>query len=280
MSDTFLDNQIVTAQDLNNIAIDLGAADYSHFPETPPQSAVAALNEITKDLAGAGILGCKNKCAPSIESNTVTVDTGVIVFSTGAKKRIEVPVTIDVESGKKSCIYALNDTENNTIYINASDAFPEGDCVYIAEISASGVLTDKRQYSVMKVVSDAPHVVQEAEWDGSVTGTPAIGDLVYSLPLISSSFKHIYVYRKPASYETEIYQASLLDLQNNVFTQMLNSMSTSYMALGQTGGSIYTYYGRNSSSLLDYKIEDGYLNFYLSQNSGTYSPAALHIVLS
>ena len=49
-SETFLDDQTVTAQDLNNIAVDLGYADYSHFPETPPQSAVSALNQITADL--------------------------------------------------------------------------------------------------------------------------------------------------------------------------------------------------------------------------------------
>lgn len=35
MTDTFLDNQEVTAQDLNNIAIDLGYAEYSHFPGKP-----------------------------------------------------------------------------------------------------------------------------------------------------------------------------------------------------------------------------------------------------
>ena len=38
MADVFFNDQLVTANDLNQIAVDLGAADYTHFPETPPQA--------------------------------------------------------------------------------------------------------------------------------------------------------------------------------------------------------------------------------------------------
>lgn len=73
MADVFFNDQLVTANDLNQIAVDLGAADYTHFPETPPQSAVSALNQITSDLTTAGILQIGNQCAVGISENTIVV---------------------------------------------------------------------------------------------------------------------------------------------------------------------------------------------------------------
>ena len=72
MADVFFNDQLVTANDLNQIAVDLGAADYTHFPETPPQSAVSALNQITSDLTTAGILQIGNQCAVGDSADNTT----------------------------------------------------------------------------------------------------------------------------------------------------------------------------------------------------------------
>lgn len=154
MADTFLNDQVVTAEDLNHIAVDLGAADYSQFPETPPQSAVSALNQITADLATAGILQIGNKCAVSISGNTITVQSGVCVFDSGAKKRIEDTLTIDFMSGVTNYVYFLNDELNNQIRLmNAQSEPATGDFVMLAQIAADKTVTDRRRFSLSKVGS-------------------------------------------------------------------------------------------------------------------------------
>lgn len=152
MADTFLDNQTVTADDLNSIAIDLGVADYSRFPETPPQSAVSALNQITSDIVGKGVLSILNKCNVTVSENVATINTGVIVFENGAKKRITTARNIDLISGVDNYIYALNDIANNTIKLVISKVLPTtGDFVNIAKITADKTVVPMRDWSKSKV---------------------------------------------------------------------------------------------------------------------------------
>lgn len=147
MADTFLYNQTVTADDLNSIAIDLGVADYSHFPETPPQSAVSALNQITADLVSKGVLFSLNKCNVTVSNNVATVNTGIIVFDSGAKKRITTAQTINLLSNSANYIYALNDEINNKISLVTSTAFPtSGDFVKLAIVSADGVVSQAQEW--------------------------------------------------------------------------------------------------------------------------------------
>lgn len=150
MSDTFLANQEVTAQDLNNIAVDLGIAEYSYFPETPPQSAVGALNQITSDLVSAGVLLSENRCEVIYQDETIYVKTGVIVFNSGAKKHITDTTSI-TPIGDTNCIYAIHDTVNNKILLVCSDEFPiTGDFVKLAEVT-NGKVSDRRPFSAAKV---------------------------------------------------------------------------------------------------------------------------------
>ncbi len=147
MADTFLYNQTVTADDLNSIAIDLGVADYSYFPETPPQSAVSALNQITADLIGKGVLFSLNKCNVTVSNNVATVNTGIIVFDSGAKKRITTAQTINLLSNSVNYIYALNDEINNKILLVTNTAFPtSGDFVKLAIVSADGVVSQAQEW--------------------------------------------------------------------------------------------------------------------------------------
>ena len=190
-SETFLDDQVVTAQDLNNIAVDLGYADYSHFPETPPQSAVSALNQITKDLVTDGILQTGNNCAVSLSSGKARIDTGVIVFDSGAKKRIEEAVLIDLMSSGTSCIYALNDTVNNAIKIVCAAEFQtSGDFIKLAKIENSTV-TDMRQFATAKVAFATPAVTQ------------SIGDV--ELPSNVSSQDYVLIATKTIASESFTY---------------------------------------------------------------------------
>lgn len=209
MSDTFLDNQTVTAADLNNIAVDLGYADYSHFPESPPQSAVSALNQITKDLVTCGILQTGNNCAVGIVGGKARIDCGVIVFESGAKKRLDEAVLIDLKSGTDCCIYALNDEANNVIKIVCSEEFPiEGDFVRLAKISSENTITDLRQFAAAKVAFNTPASVQNIGDMYFPTHHDSGFRLIGSASVTSESFTYVLCRQKMRGYSTynNVYQ--------------------------------------------------------------------------
>lgn len=266
--------------DFNAITQNIVGAGVAPFPNKDTYT-TSELNNLTSAIVRKGTeLG---GLRVTLSDGVLHIAEGIGYFANGATVTVDsdgVDIEYTTEATEKY-VGAVFNASLNTCDFCLSDTEPaDSDGIYTLYLAAvkAGTVTDKRTIATMKVASDAPHVVQEVDWDGSVTGTPAIGDLVYSLPLISSSFKHIYVYALPKYSETTIIYSSLLDLQNNVFAQMLNGTTTSYMSLGATSGEIYTYRGKSSNSVLSYKIENGYLNFYLG--SKTYNSRKLHIVLS
>ena len=149
MADSILDNQVITADILNDIAIDLGHTSFNGFGEE--KFGTDALNAITGNLVGAGILSSYNKCKPTIQEDKVQIDTGIIVFNNGAKKKItENGIYVDLINS--SYIYALNNTVTNTCSIIVSQAEPaDGDFVNIASIGEDGTLVDRRTIAKAKV---------------------------------------------------------------------------------------------------------------------------------
>lgn len=143
------DNQIITAQDLNNIAVDLGAVTFSNF-EDGKAYAVPELNNITKELVTKGILKTQNECKCTINDNAVTVDTGVVVFSDGCKIRIEEPQTIQLSSEELTYIFVEHDNELDRVTLTSDTQLPTNDYVLLAT-AENGTITDKRSYSIAKV---------------------------------------------------------------------------------------------------------------------------------
>ena len=270
MADTFTDNQEVTATDLNNIAIDLGYADYDHFPETPPQSAVSALNQITKDLTSKGVLQALNKCEITASGGNISVATGIIVFDTGAKKRIETAVTLTSQNGT-SYVYALNNTNDNTITLNCDTAFPtSGDYVKLATVT-DNVVTDMREWSKSTVVTDAPHTSETVHVSITNAEIAAVakGELVKSYQLKSASYSVL-------SYYINWQFNGTWDL--NKHTYGWNSEEVEILS-PYDGIEIRTYYSSGSGySYIMVKLESNRINFYRA-NSGNISSFNMEIRL-
>lgn len=155
MSDVFLDNQTVTAAALNQIAIDLGKSAFSTFTDGTEFS-VDKLNEITKNLASAGIVaGDTNQCKPVLADGQISIDTGLCIFASGAKKRIETKQYLTPTADTKQYVYLLNDTGLNTISLNISADSPasvaNADYVMLAVYNVDNTLTDQRKFSTAKV---------------------------------------------------------------------------------------------------------------------------------
>lgn len=173
---TFYANETVTADQLNQIAIDLGFTAYSKFPENPPQSAVAALNQITSDLVGSGVINIGGKLAVTQDDNNLYVATGVAVFADGAKIRITSPETISKSAYTSGTfyLYLYNNKVENKAQLIFSQAVPTGDYAMLAEYS-SGTITDRRQPCGAKVALNANNTVEVfngLKIEASQNGTP------------------------------------------------------------------------------------------------------------
>lgn len=141
-------NQSVTIDDLNNIAIDLGATSFNGFGES--KFGAAELNNITKDLVGKGYLLKGNKCKVSANGDNLVILDGIVVFENGAKKEIAENLTVVCVKGKK--YYFLNDTASGTCRLYRGDNYPSsGDFVPLCEVQSDGTIVDKRVLSVAKV---------------------------------------------------------------------------------------------------------------------------------
>ncbi len=106
----FLVNEPVTHSDLNNIAVDLGDAEFSAFSSN--KFGVDALNAITADLVTSGVLRTLDMCKPTLTNGNVNIAKGVIVFSDGAKLRITSPVSITTVAN--AYVAAKYDSANGT----------------------------------------------------------------------------------------------------------------------------------------------------------------------
>ncbi len=268
--------------DFNAITQNIVGAGVAPFPNKDTYT-TSELNNLTSAIVRKGTeLG---GLRVTLSDGVLHIAEGIGYFANGATVTVDsdgVDIEYTTEATEKY-VSAVFNASLNTCDFCLSDTEPaDSDGIYTLYLAAvkAGTVTDKRTIATMKVASDAPHVVQEVEWDGSVTGTPAIGDLVYSLPLISSSFKHIYVYALPEYSETTIIYSSMLDLQNNILAT--TEVNAAAVSRNVTSGIIYTYTGRNYISMLEYKIENGCLNFYYKGTNSSYSyyPRKLHIVLS
>lgn len=158
-----LDNQEVTTTTLNNIAIDLGATSFNGFTEN--KFGADALNDITKALVSKGVTQGGNKCAPYLSNGTLYINTGTIIFESGAKIRITSPQAVTTEPS--TYVYALNDTTRNIAQIVAADSFPTtGDFVTLAYLDENSVASDRRQWaqsSVLLATTSYPQITAETE---------------------------------------------------------------------------------------------------------------------
>lgn len=159
-------NEEVTAESLNNLAVDLGDTTFKYFENNKPY-AVEELNQITSDLVSSGVLRTGENgalgCEAVLANNKIYVQAGVIVFESGAKIRITEPVEIGLVAG--TFIYALYDSTTGRASIEVSESTPSGDYVLLAQVNADGVITDRRCCCVSKAITaaDAKNVYKEFE---------------------------------------------------------------------------------------------------------------------
>ena len=149
----FLVNEAVTTADLNNIAVDLGDAEFSAF--SAQKFGVDKLNAITADLVTSGVLRSGDMCKPILSGGAVSIQTGVIVFADGAKLRVTAVQNITAVAG--NYIAARYDSANGTCKLVSVESIPDEPGVQymvLAKVSADGTaITDLRTMAKSKSAS-------------------------------------------------------------------------------------------------------------------------------
>lgn len=264
MADTFLNNQEVTAEDLNNIAVDLGYADYSHFPEDPPQSAVSALNQITADLTSAGILQIGNKCAVSISDTTIVVQDGVCVFGNGAKKRIEGTLTVDFIEGGTNYVYLFNNVSGNVIQlVNSLTAPTSGDYVMLAEIDTDKTVRTTRTFSRAKIGTLGASAVEISRFTKLDT------------PIETSEYSEAHIVARVENIDLTKYSYAVMycptTSSSGTVTTAVYDLSKNEILFQHSGSDKLTHFGGNGwitswYGTSDIKIIDGCLSYILDDD--------------
>ena len=241
-----LDNEVITAEILNEISTDLG---YSELKFTDNEKfGNDKLNLITGDLVSSGILNILNKCECTVSDGKIKVDTGVIVFSDGAKKRITEANEFEILTGGINYIYAKNDTSTGKIYLVNSLEEPTDDFVLLA-IYSDGSITDRRAFAKAKV--ELPTEGNSYCKKISTTSVPTTKTIMVNLSVANASKIFIRTYYggdyKLVCFNTETWSVG------------------EYFRIGNTSGSINyvtTRYVSNENDVITFEIDFDRAHFY------------------
>lgn len=151
----YLDNKTYGAEDLNRTVSQLvtgGVAD--PFTDGLPYN-LTKLNDVIYSISSDGVVpdGVSTlKCTINTSAKTVTIAPGTAFFQNGSTITVDVDgVVLPYTAGTVNYVYVQADESLNVISPACSTTAPSGDYVMLAEISATGVLTDKRKYAQGKV---------------------------------------------------------------------------------------------------------------------------------
>ena len=176
----FVYDEMVTAQSLNEIAVDLGAGDFSVFEDSTPY-AVGKLNEITQALVGSGISTALNKFEITVSEDSIVVGTGIAFFASGKKLKLTVPVTLPFQAGE---LYLYEKLSTGTVSINIGE-LPTDNYIHLATINEYATFIDRRMIAKAKVelptegcsyvFTDMITYANAEEYDGKTITLPIAG---------------------------------------------------------------------------------------------------------
>ena len=151
---SFFDNQNVGADDLNKLVklfVTGGVAD--NFANGVPYS-VEKLNDVVYANANSGVVPASiSTLKVSVAGNTAYIEPGTAFFNDGTVITVESREQLNITQGAHNYVYLKSSLAENRAYPMCSTSAPSGNFVPLAEIDASGVVTDKRVYAKGKVPS-------------------------------------------------------------------------------------------------------------------------------
>ena len=264
-SSTIMYDAAVTTTDLANIAIDLGKSTFT-FTET--KFGADALNQITEDLATAGIIpGLLNEFEV-FSSTRISVAPGVAIFPDGSKVRSKNYIYIDKVTGEDTYLRLVRANDGNVFlrYTSEPKIASYEQSVELARFDSEGNMTSTRQYAQGRTAL-ASNLSTTVDLSGVWSASPQ-KTLVNQAQLLTSGTAIPYHYAV-ISLRDKGYDRSDLDFGNRYGETVLYNLQTntyttysgeSYTSLDITGSMRYQ---------ISFEYSDGYFKIYTQSDSAT-----------
>lgn len=263
-SSTIMYDAAVTTTDLANIAIDLGNSTFT-FTET--KFGADALNQITEDLATAGIIpGLLDEFEVASFTNSITVKSGVAIFGDGSKVRSKKSLNIDKVTGEDTYLRLVRANDGNVFlrYTSEPKIASYEQSVELARFDSEGNMTSTRQYAQGRTAL-ASNLSTTVDLSGVWSASPQ-KTLVNQAQLLTSGTAIPYHYAV-ISLRDKGYDRSDLDFGNRYGETVLYNLQTntyttysgeSYTSLDITGSMRYQ---------ISFEYSDGYFKIYTQSDS-------------
>ena len=151
---SFADNSEYGAEDLNSLVSSLVSSGVADGFEDGTAYNASKLNDVIQTVYSAGVVpsSVSTLQVTKTSDGVISIAPGLAFFADGSTIKITSAETLSYEAGSKNYVYLKQDlTAQNRNYPACTTTAPTGDFVILAEISAQGEVTDKRQYAQGKV---------------------------------------------------------------------------------------------------------------------------------
>ena len=262
----FLYDATVYADDLNNIAVDLGGALIKKFTNDYPY-AVGSLNAITGDLVSSGITSYGDKFSVTVDGENIVIGTGLAIFEGGLKYKLTSSLTLPLAAGE---LFIELNKELNTVAMKIGTLPAMEKYVHIATIDVDGTVTDKRVFAKAKVNFPAYPLSYDMHYEGLTTTKDNPWKKEFSIAGVTEVFVFYYTSSGGAAiYKFNIEKQGFTGTfcQTNLFyTDVDEAILYAGLGLGENKISLY---GTVSGDTVTFEIRPidptgyiAYINFY------------------
>ena len=188
-----MDNDVYSANDVNEALSKLTSSGTVSFNDTG--STLSDINDAISNYTAGGVTSNPDSCMVVKNGDVFYISEGecfmndgsLIIFSDGGEQ-------ITVPEDTACYVYLKRNAAQNTIDIEVSQAAGDSESIPLAEIDAQGNITDKRIFSVCKVMPSG----QNISVSGTFTKTLTLNQ-TETVNLGFTGFK-FFLYKTNASY--------------------------------------------------------------------------------
>lgn len=146
----FLDNEVYTAQDVNDAISHIASGGVSGYPLG--NGAMTDLNAAISELTSGGTDYHGTSCLVVNDGGVYKISEGVCIMNDGTQIVFDNDgYAIELEDGVRQYVYLERDVLNNTINVAVSQNSGGQDTIPLAEIDANGNIFDRRRFAKAKV---------------------------------------------------------------------------------------------------------------------------------
>ena len=146
----FMDNDIYTAQDVNDTISNIISGGISNYPIG--SNAISDLNSAIAELTQQGVQFMGTSCLVVNDGGTYKISEGACFMNDGSQIAFdEDGYEITHTPNRYEYVYLERDVLHNTINVVVSEESGGVDTVPIAEITANGAVLDRRRFAKAKI---------------------------------------------------------------------------------------------------------------------------------